>query len=406
MVIMNDLINIFGRLEGFRDVFGNFDKTQILKIIKAKDGSYIKIFVKSDILFFRKDLSKCEDFLKENLKLKAVYIYPKYNPNIFDSKIMPYICDQMGAISPVSATLLAGCSAEFEKNIFTIHLKNGGLQTLLKLKADKKISNLTHDQFSLRIKVGFSGVTELCKETKDELIAANARRQPNAKKVPLEAADDGLDELPPFDIEGSESGKKNDLDFKASKGRVDFKNESVIFDDSNITNKKRKIIKGRDINSAPIEISSINSVQANCVICGEIFSTNVHEYREGTRQIRTYYLTDFTNSIAFKIFCQSEHSEKFNALREGSRVLLRGNVEDDRYDRSLVFMPKDIVLLEKTTRRDEAEKKRVELHLHTNMSSMDAITPISKFIELASSWGHQAIAITDHGVVQAFPQRC
>ena len=404
MVIMNNLFNIFGRLDGFRDVFGNFDKTQILKIIKAKDGSYIKIFIKSDILIFRKDLSKCEDFLKENLKLNDIYIYPKYNPNIFGSEIMPYICDQIGAISPISATLLAGCSAEFEKNIFTIHLKNGGLQTLLKLKADKKIANLTHDQFSLRIKVGFDGVTELGKETKDELIATSARRQPNAKNVLLKAADDGLDDLPPFDLQDSEFEKKNDLNFRGSKGRVDSKNESVIFDDSNITNKKRKIIKGKDINSAPVEIKSINSARTNCVICGEIFSINVHEYREGTRQIRTYYLTDFTNSIAFKIFCLSEQSKKFDALREGSRVLLRGNVEDDRYDRSLVFMPKDIVLLEKQERRDEAEKKRVELHLHTNMSSMDAITPISKFIELASSWGHQAIAITDHGVVQAFPE--
>ena len=119
----------------------------------------------------------------------------------------------------------------------------------------------------------------------------------------MKVADNGLDDLPPFDVGDSELGKKNDLDFRDSKGSLDSKNESVIFDDSNITNKKRKIIKGKDINSTPIEINSINSVQTNCVISGEIFSINVHEYREGTRQIRTYYLTDFTNSIAFKIFC-------------------------------------------------------------------------------------------------------
>ena len=404
MIIMNGLFDIFGQLSGFRDEFGSFAGAEILKIIKAKDGSYIKIFIKSDIVIFKKDLEKCQDFLKENLKLQAVYIYPKYNPSIFDSKIMPYICDQMRAISPVSAGFLADSCAELEKDVFKINLKNGGLQTLLKLRADKKISNLINDQFCLALKVEFGGVTELTKEDRDRLLASKTLRDATTQKVPEKAVVPECDEPPPFDMPDLNFKPKNDLDFLDSQSKLDLKNESVIFDDSNITNKNRKIIKGKDINSTPIEIGSINSIQTNCVICGEIFSTNVHEYREGTRQIRTYYLTDFTNSIAFKIFCASQHSEKFDPLVEGARVLLRGNVEDDRYDKSLVFMPKDIVLLEKKEREDNCDQKRVELHLHTNMSSMDAITPVSRFVKLAHSWGHQAIAITDHGVVQAFPE--
>lgn len=392
--MMKSLSYVFGTLDKSNDIFKPFKDNEILKITKSKTNSYIKIFVKLNDFVNVSDIQKCEEFIKDSLNLQTTYICPRYNPNMFNKNSISYILEQVELISPVIASFLENCSIELNSNILTIYLKNGGLQALSNLQADRKIATLINTQFSVNIVVKFDGVKELSKNDIDNLKfdrTESANLSDNSTKQAVNFDDN---DLPPFDM----------YDNIPDSNIINTKKEDVVFDNNSNVIENQKVIKGKSIDTKPVDIKYINSVQNNCVICGEIFSINVHEYKGGSRQIRTYYVTDFTNSIAFKIFCQSESSKKFDVLTEGSRVLLRGNIENDRFDKSLICMPKDIVLLDKNERTDELEEKRVELHLHTNMSSMDAITPISKFIELAHSWGHKAIAITDHGVVQAFPE--
>ena len=97
--------------------------------------------------------------------------------------------------------------------------------------------------------------------------------------------------------------------------------------------------------------------------------------------------------------------EILGAVKAGVRVRARGPVQYDRFTQELVLMPHDLVALPpKRDRVDDAEEKRVELHLHTKMSALDGVTDVDEVIALAAEWGHPAIAITDHGVVQAFPR--
>lgn len=393
---MKSLSYVFGTLDTSNDIFKSFKDNEILKITKSKANSYIKIFVKLNDFVSDSDIRKCEEFIKDNLNLQATYIYPRYSPNMFNENSISYIFDQIKLISPVIASFLENCSIELNSNILTIYLKNGGLQALSNLQADRKIATLINSQFSLNIVVKFDGVKELSKNDIDNLKFDKTESKSPSNNNTKQAVNFDDNDLPPFDMHDNIS----DFNIK----NIKKEKEHVVFDNKSNVIKSQKVVKGKSIDAKPIDIKYINNVQNNCVICGEIFSVNIHEYKEGTRQIRTYYITDFTNSIAFKIFCQSESSKKFDVLAEGSKVLLRGNIENDRFDKSLICMPKDIVLLDKNERKDELEEKRIELHLHTNMSSMDAITPVSKFIELAHSWGHKAIAITDHGVVQAFPE--
>lgn len=92
-------------------------------------------------------------------------------------------------------------------------------------------------------------------------------------------------------------------------------------------------------------------------------------------------------------------------IPKGSHVLIQGNVEVDRYENSELVMTivKGIMLLPKKAREDKSEVKRIELHCHTKMSKMDGLTPIEELVDTAAKWGHKALAITDHGVVQAYP---
>ena len=96
--------------------------------------------------------------------------------------------------------------------------------------------------------------------------------------------------------------------------------------------------------------------------------------------------------------------EVLDQIKKGLYCKIRGEAIFDTFAKEVVIMVRDIVKMKKIERMDRAEKKRVELHMHTTMSAMDAVTPAKKLIGRAAKWGHTAVAITDHGVVQAFPE--
>lgn len=164
------------------------------------------------------------------------------------------------------------------------------------------------------------------------------------------------------------------------------------------------VIFGKKFEDTPIEIADIDEESGKVTVEGTIFDMNIRQTRSG-KYIFILYLTDYTNSIVAKLFSSKEKAKPLmNKLKIGSWVRLKGECIFDNYQRELVIMIENIIKMAKKERMDLAEQKRVELHLHTNMSSMDATASTKSLVERAAKWGHRAIAITDHGVVQAFPE--
>ena len=168
--------------------------------------------------------------------------------------------------------------------------------------------------------------------------------------------------------------------------------------------KGENTIYGRNISIESIKISEIDETSGYVAIIGEIFKTEKIETKTG-KIILTFFITDYTGSISVKCFLKKQEAEEvLESVKEGLYCKVRGEAVYDSYSREVVLMGRDIVKMKKIERMDGALEKRVELHLHTNMSSMDGITSVSKLINRAKSWGHDSIAITDHGVAQAFPE--
>lgn len=166
----------------------------------------------------------------------------------------------------------------------------------------------------------------------------------------------------------------------------------------------KNTIMGRNINDESIEIKDISETSGIICACGDIFKVNIIETKTG-RIIITFYITDYTSSITVKCFPKPKDVEKMmDEIKVGLFCKVRGEASYDTYAREVVVMARDIIKLKKIERMDTAQEKRVELHLHTQMSAMDGISPASKLVERAAMWGHSAVAITDHGVVQAFPE--
>lgn len=173
-----------------------------------------------------------------------------------------------------------------------------------------------------------------------------------------------------------------------------------------VSNKKTSndFIYGKKVDNDIIQINDINSTSGLVTIEGEVFDLEVRDIK-GNKKIYTFSITDYTNSIPIKIFANEKQQELLQEnLNKGIHVRSTGDIIYDTFSKALVMMCKGLKLVNKTKKMDYSAEKRVELHLHTQMSDMDGVSSFSDYAKLASEWGHKSIAITDHGVVQGFPE--
>jgi len=154
-----------------------------------------------------------------------------------------------------------------------------------------------------------------------------------------------------------------------------------------------------------LEIKQIQDEERRIIIEGFVFDVEVKELRSG-RSLLTVKITDYTDSILVKMFSRDkEDAELMGLLKKGTWLKVRGSVQNDTFVRDLIVMAQDIMEIKVDSRKDTSPdgEKRIELHLHTPMSQMDAVSSVDALVSQAAKWGHPAVAITDHAVVQSFP---
>lgn len=164
------------------------------------------------------------------------------------------------------------------------------------------------------------------------------------------------------------------------------------------------IMFGYQIKDEPVLIDTIVEEDRKVCVQGYVFDVDLRELKSG-RMLLTFNITDYSNSITVKLFSRDkEDVETFESVQNGMWLKVRGNVQMDTFQRELVMMANDLNRITVEKKQDTSDQKRIELHLHTNMSTMDAVTTISDYVKRAAEWGHPAIALTDHGVAQSFPE--
>lgn len=212
----------------------------------------------------------------------------------------------------------------------------------------------------------------------------------------------------------------NDLDSIIKKEEKEFINQisqsqALSSGNNNKSDKTKKfnkksdipsnIIFGKKINCEVIKISDVNTNTGVAAFEGEVFDVEVRELKS-KKKLYIFNITDLSSSITVKVFGNNKSSEELDEkLTDGLYVRVQGDVIYDTFSKELVVMGKTIMTLDKpVTRQDKCDLKRVELHLHTQMSDMDGMSNFSDIAKRAAEWGHKAIGLTDHGVVQAFPE--
>ena len=179
------------------------------------------------------------------------------------------------------------------------------------------------------------------------------------------------------------------------------KPEGVIFRPKN---SDAKVLYGKPAQRPIIHMDEVNVDSGKVAVEGEVFFAEAKTLTSRGKTIYTFDITDGHGSVrCVKVLPDEECALLMDAVKVGSYVMVQGVANYSTFEREVVISPQAVVEARKKLRQDKAENKRVELHLHTCMSSMDGLTDTAQAIQTAARWGHKAIAITDHGVAQSFP---
>lgn len=306
------------------------------------------------------------------------------------------VVNSLASSFPSSKTSLLKSIKTIEEDKIKVGLSNAFITKMLCSKGvDRLISSEIYNMFNLRIGVEIyydeSAVEEdyiLEKEIEEKRIVKEIIA--NTPKVT------GKNEDKPKDKPKENKSEKKGGSWQEKGG---YKGRSKEPLDANV------VYGNRNINEETTEMAELNMGSGRVAVAGDIFKVNIFEAKSG-RIYPSLYITDYTSSITIKLYTKTnEEAEKLlEELKVGSCCKVYGEVEIDRFSKDLVINAKSIVKLKATERIDSSEEKRIELHAHTTMSAMDGLVPPAKLIATAAKWGHKAIAITDHGVAQAFPE--
>ncbi len=364
---------------------------EILAMQAEMEDRSLTLRVKYQTLRKKKMLYSCEHDLCENLQLGVVRILPVYDETLFTSDYFPEVVEELRHRNVLCNGFFENCGTAYMDGVLTVTLRHGGHKILTENRCAEMIRNILRDEFGIMVEVRFDGVLDLQIDDKHYQEIIDVKSAP-----PVRLQEKPSGNAPAASASGSASGGQQRPAMK--KSSLQFDSNGLPFDP-----KSAKLVLGRAIKQRPVEIKSLSPDSGKVVIWGDIFWTDRREFRDGKGSIFFYSITDYTSSYSLKIIADKEKSKKAEMLTKGTTILIQGDVKYDKYDNEYSIMPDDVMIVEKVERTDTAEKKRVELHLHTNMSSMDGITGADKLVERAFKWGHKALAITDHGVVQAYP---
>ena len=161
---------------------------------------------------------------------------------------------------------------------------------------------------------------------------------------------------------------------------------------------------GRPFSGRPVRMDELNLDMFRVVVEGKVFAVQHRELKKRGAWVVCFDMTDYTSSVRVNQFMEAAKAKPIiDNVQPGMWLRVQGKMSFDRYDNEMVLQPNAMEKIEAPRRRDTYPEKRVELHLHTTMSSMDALTDTAAAVKRAASWGHRAIAITDHGGAQSFP---
>ena len=315
-------------------------------------------------------IDNAQNQIAQAMELKKVHLKPRFPKSQFSLDGIERILEYVRHETPAANGFFDGCEAELEDRTLTLCLKKGGKDVLESQKVDCAISNKIYELFDLDLVVNLLEVQtfDIEKAVKKAVEEKRAEEQHKKEEEEKNVNHELWDELPVF---------KDTL----------------------------KKIYGKSIGEKPKNIADVSTEDGYITVWGDVLKTEVRETKRGTSKIFDFDISDYTSSITVKMFDDKRVIDPLvDKINEAGTLVISGGYQFDTFSNQYVLRPYTIASIKKAEKTDDEPEKRIELHMHTSLSEMDAISSPTALVKQAIKWGHEAVAITDHGVVQALPE--
>lgn len=391
-------------MQRFEDVFGKYiekkcdsqalRQSDVAGLQIATEDNAVRITISSAALISHAAIAEAQRSIAMGLLARVVEIKVHYPAELLGEEAFLLIIDYLKAANVPVNGFFRRAVITYENERFTVKLPEGIAAFLEPLALPGKIAAQADELFGVRPQVSFVPVPDYELKPVEEP-APVMGEAPEVPPPPEEAPPWEEAPIPPAETESTPAAKA------PAKPRAPKKEKANIpYDETT----KKPVGNYRPIKGTPVPIGTLGLDSGSAVIWGDIFSVDCRDTRDKNHFIMSIAITDYTGSINLKIFDELSLKPKLGDLKPGMTVLVQGDISYDKYDRDMVMRPRHINTVKKNVLTDDAPVKRVELHLHTTMSAMDGVSTAEDLVKRAHSWGHPAVAVTDHGVVQAFPE--
>ncbi len=319
-------------------------------------------------LLAHEEIRFLEKSIRSVFELREAMVSPCYAPEMLTAEYLPELIIRLRDCSLPVNGFFDGSSFSLEGDVLTIRLQNGGESQLEQFGCSERLCTLIQEEFGRFISVRYAGVTVLDEE--NVLVQRLEQKQKEEKVVARPSEGKAFT----FDAQG----------LPLVPGTM-------------------KVVYGRGVKGKPTPLCDVSETTGRVLVWGDVFKMDRFDTRDGIRAILSWYITDYTGSNIVKLMLERDKLGAAADVREGDTIVVQGLASYDRYDKEVNIRPDAIVKVGRKLREDSSEEKRIELHAHTKMSSMDGLVSAKDLVKTAARFGHPAIAITDHGVVQAFP---
>lgn len=389
---------VFPTLKLNDDLWLLFEAAKVTKVVTNSNRDYIRVHLKSRHLIQKEHIYQVEQCLKDQLfarsriQVKILEQYElseQYTPENLMREYYDSLLLELNERSVVERNMLQNGEYSFEDgNILLLKMTDTIVAQGKRDSLTQYLTGVFEDRFHRPIEVRV-----VFEEPKD------SKLKYNEEKLRME-------------VDAIRQQRKAIREEKEQKRQENQKEKEKKPENRSFFSARRRqpadasLIYGRDFDDEPIELSQVVTEMGEITIHGKVISFDTREIRN-EKTIVMYAVTDFTDTIMVKMFVRNDQLPDILAeIKPGAFLKIKGVTAIDKYDRELTIA--SVTGIRKISdftqsRQDTAPEKRVELHCHTKMSDMDGVSEVKDLVKRAHDWGHKAIAITDHGVAQAFP---
>ncbi len=420
---------VFPTLKVGNEIRNMFEGVYVQKVTTNSDRTFLRVHILSQHLIQKTLVYEVEQLIKSQLfgrsavqvEMREKYeLSGQYTPENIMAEYLDSFLAELDTRSVVERNMLQNAKCTFEEdNILCMQLIDTVIAQGKKDSLTEYLKHVYADRFGLPI-----DIRVMYKEPKESTLKYNdlrlqqevdsildqveavqkqkeeKKQEKEAKSVEKEAVGSGQSG------KSSGDGKNAGSPAKGGFSKGSFRDKKVFVKSAKMDLDESGLIYGRPFEDEPIELSTVIGEMGEITFRGKVISFDTREIRN-EKTIVMYAVTDFTDTIMVKMFVRNDQlADVLAEIKMGAFLKIKGVTNIDKFDGELVIS--SVFGIKKISdftesRKDNAVEKRVELHCHTKMSDMDGVSEVRDLVKRAHDWGHKAIAITDHGVVQAFP---